>query len=452
MKLWQKHKTVTDSRIEIFTVGQDRQMDVYLACADVLTNLAHSYMLARCGLMTMEEARNVHTELKTFIPAIEAGSFALSPEIEDVHSQMELWLTERLGDTGKKMHTARSRNDQVLTDIKLFLRREILDLGALVEHLGMVLLEQAEKNKDIIIPGYTHFQAAMFSSAGLWFSAFAENFADDLIVLKQALDVINQNPLGSGAGYGSTFPIDRELTTRLLGFSGLHINSIHAQLQRGKSEWLMANTLATLAHTTSILAYDLCLFNSQNFGFVDLPENFTTGSSIMPHKKNPDVFELIRAKSNYLKSLPGQIQSVISNLPSGYHRDFQILKEILFPSINLMKEILSMLIYAIPHIQFRTEILTNPIYRYLDSVNQIQQLVTQGHSFRSAYDTITRQIIDQTYQPGDSPGEYSHQGSLGQLNLAEIKGKLNSRYAALETIRFNEIEQALIEGLHFQAN
>ncbi len=448
MKLWQKHKSVTDDKIEAFTVGQDREMDLHLAFADILTNMAHSFMLAQCGLMSMEEAKNIHTVLKSYLTGIEGGTFRMSPNVEDVHSQIEGWLTDKLGETGKKIHTARSRNDQVLTDIKLYLRHEILELGDLVKQLGLILLEQADRYKETLIPGYTHFQAAMYSSGGLWFSSFAENLADDLIVLKQTFEVINQNPLGSGAGYGSTFSIDRELTTTLLGFNGLHINSIHAQLQRGKTEWLMATSLATIAHTTAILAYDLCLFNSQNFAFVELPENFTTGSSIMPHKKNPDVFELIRAKSNQIKSIPVQIQSIISNLPSGYHRDFQILKEILFPAIGLMKDVISMLSYAIPKILFRQDILTSPIYKYLDSVNQIQNMVSQGTSFRSAYESISSQIQQHTYRSGSS-GEYSHTGSLGKLCLEDIKTKLMIRYDAFEANRIRQIEESLIEGAHF---
>lgn len=450
MKLWQKHKSITDARIEDFTVGLDREMDLHLAYADVLTNMAHSYMLGRCGLMEMDEAKRIHAELKSFLPAIESGQFRLSPDVEDIHSQIEAWLTDKFGETGKKIHTARSRNDQVLTDLKIYLRHEILELGDQIKQLGLILLDQADRSKKSLIPGYTHFQAAMFSSGGLWFSSFAENLADDLVVLKQILEVINQNPLGSGAGYGSTFAIDRAITTTLLGFGGLHINSIHAQLQRGKTEWLMSTGLAAIAQTISVLAYDLCLFNSQNFAFVELPENFTTGSSIMPHKRNPDVFELIRAKSNQLKGLPVQIQSVISNLPSGYHRDFQILKELLFPAITLTKDVLSMVTYAMPKVIFRQDILTNPIYKYLDSVNQIQHLVSQGMSFRSAYESISKQIQQKTYQPGNC-GEYTHLGSLGNLGLEDIKTKLITRFNALEAPRFRQIEEALIAGAHFTA-
>src|SRR5881394_3733401 len=391
MKLWQKDKASL-KEVETFTVGKDREMDMYLAAFDVLGSLAHIQMLESVGLLTKNELAQLQQELKNIYKQIEKGEFRLQDDVEDIHSQVELLLTQKLGDVGKKIHAARSRNDQVLVDIKLFLRNEIEELVKIVQPFFELLQSQSEKYKDHLLPGYTHLQLAMPSSFGLWFGAYAESLVDDLITLKAAYDIVNKNPLGSAAGYGSSFPINRTLTTKLLGFDDLNYNVVYAQMGRGKAERIVAQSLANVADTLSKLSMDACLYLNQNFGFISFPPELTTGSSIMPHKKNPDVFELIRSHCNRIKALPNEIMLMTTNLPSGYHRDLQLIKEHLFPAFKTLRECMQMAGLMLSNVEVKRDILADEKYKYLFTVEEVNRLVLQGMPFRDAYKKVGMDI------------------------------------------------------------
>lgn len=421
MKLWQKNYQV-DQEIERFTVGQDRELDVALAPYDIQGSLAHIKMLCKIGLLETDELAQLEKALKRLYTIVEAGDFVIEPGIEDVHSQVEHWLTKELGEVGKKIHSGRSRNDQVLVDLKLYLRTEIRALITSIEELFGTLIQLSEQHKDKLMPGYTHLQVAMVSSFGLWFGAYAESLVDDLQQWQSTFKIINQNPLGSAAGYGSSFPLDRKLTTALLGFNDLNYNVVHAQMGRGKSELFMAFSLAGTAHTLGKMAMDICLFINQNFNFIAFPDELTTGSSIMPHKKNPDVFEIIRGRCNQLISLPAQVSMLTTNLPSGYHREFQLLKEVIFPAIHSLKDCLGIATYALQQIQIKEDILAEDKYRYLYSVEEVNKEVLSGTPFRDAYKIIGEQIADGSFDPQREVA-HTHEGSLGNLCLPEIQAK-----------------------------
>jgi argininosuccinate lyase len=415
-KLWSKAGTNTSALIEAFTVGRDKEFDILLAEYDVLGSLAHTEMLASVGLLSKEDLGLIHKELNNILAEIRAGSFTIDKDIEDVHSQVEWLLTSRIGEAGKKIHSGRSRNDQVAVDIKLYLRAQVLALKDEVAQLFDLLIKLSQQYKDKLLPGYTHLQIAMPSSFGLWFGAYAESLVDDLEVLAAAYQVADKNPLGSGAGYGSSFPLNRTMTTELLHFRTLNYNSVYAQMSRGKTEKIVAMGLATIAATLSKLAMDCCLYINQNFGFISFPPELTTGSSIMPHKKNPDVFELIRAKSNRIQSTPNELTLLINNLPSGYHRDLQLTKEILFPAIEEEKACLQMTRLMLSHIEIKDNILEDSKYKYLFSVEAVNELVNKGIPFREAYKEIGNQIdrgefhFDHLRQL-----HHTHEGSIGNL-------------------------------------
>ncbi len=438
MKLWQKSYTV-DQQIEAFTIGQDRELDRYLAPYDILGSLAHIRMLEKIGLLSAQELEQLSAKLKQLYQKAVDGSLAIEEGVEDIHSQVELLLTRELGEAGKKIHAGRSRNDQVLVDLRLYFRAELKDIVELTERLFTTLIQLAERRRHILLPGYTHFQAAMPSSFGLWFSAYAESLVDDLRLLQAVYHTINQNPLGSAAGYGASFPLDRSLTTRLLGFEDLSYNVVHAQMGRGKTELFLSYALAALAHTLGKLAADVVLYVSQNFAFLSFPDELTTGSSIMPHKKNPDVFELIRARCNQLQSLPVQVSQLTASLPSGYHRDFQLLKESVFPAIQHLKDCLGILAYALPQAEANPLILEDERYQYLFSVEVVNELVLRGVPFREAYRQVGRQIEEGQFEP---PGElrHTHEGSLGNLCLEEIGRKMEK---VLEGFPFEKVEEAV---------
>lgn len=422
MKLWQKEGTSVLELVERFTVGRDREFDLLLARYDVEGSIAHVTMLGEVGLLSKAEAEDAVAALQEILKDIEAGNFKIEDGIEDVHSQVEYLLTQRIGETGKKIHSGRSRNDQVAVDIKLFLRAEILKIKTSVTPLFQLLLQQSEAHKDTLLPGYTHFQIAMPSSFGLWFGAYAESLVDDLEVLAAAYAVANKNPLGSGAGYGSSFPLNRTRTTELLQFAALNYNSVYAQMTRGKGEKIVAYGLSTLAATLGKLAMDCCLYLSQNFGFISFPPQLTTGSSIMPHKKNPDVFELVRAKCNRIQSLPNELTLLLTNLPSGYHRDLQLTKEILFPAFGELQACMELTVLMLSNIEIKKGILDDPKYKYLFSVEAVNELVNNGVPFREAYQQIGNQIEAGTFQFDASKGlHHTHEGSMGNLNTAEIR-------------------------------
>jgi argininosuccinate lyase len=414
LKLWQKEGVTTSEQIERFTVGRDREMDQYLAPFDVLGNLAHAQMLETIGLLTPDELTALQAELKTIYRQTQDSQFTIEDGVEDVHSQVELMLTRTLGDTGKKIHSGRSRNDQVLVDLKLFTRDRLWQVAEAVRQVFDQLIRRSEQHKDDLLPGYTHLQIAMPSSFGLWFGAYAEALADDMLTLQTAYRLSNRNPLGSGAGYGSSFPLNRTMTTELLGFEGMHVNVVYAQMSRGKTEQTALTAMAAVAATISRMAMDICLYNSQNFGFLVLPDALTTGSSIMPHKKNPDVAELLRAKTNRLKALPMEVTLVMSNLPSGYHRDMQLLKEILMPAFDELLDCLEITNYMLEHLQVRTNLLEDPKYDLLFSVERVNELVLQGVPFREAYQTVGKEIAAHSYQPPRTL-HHSHEGSIGNL-------------------------------------
>jgi argininosuccinate lyase len=421
MKLWQKENTSTSELIEKFTVGRDKEFDILLAKYDVQGSIAHVTMLGEVGLMTKEEAAIAVKALEQIADEISNGQFAISNDVEDVHSQVEFLLTERIGDIGKKIHSGRSRNDQVAVDIKLYLRAEILAIKEEVKELFDLLIAQSEKYQDVLLPGYTHLQIAMPSSFGLWFGAYAESFVDDLEMLAAAYRVTNKNPLGSGAGYGSSFPLNRKRTTELLSFETLNYNSVYAQMTRGKTEKVVAMGISCIAATLSKLSMDCCLYLNQNFGFISFPTELTTGSSIMPHKKNPDVFELIRAKCNRIQSLPNEITLLINNLPSGYHRDLQLTKEILFPAIEELKSCLQLSVLMLSNIQVKQSILADEKYTYLFSVEAVNGLVNKGISFREAYKQVGEQIEKGAFDfYTKKPLAHTHQGSINNLCNGEI--------------------------------
>ena len=412
-KLWEKNVTV-NTDVEAYTVGRDREMDMYLARFDVLGSLAHITMLESVGLLTADELKALTAELRDIYTVIERGDFTIEPDVEDVHSQVELMLTRRLGDTGKKIHSGRSRNDQVLVDLKLFMRQRIEDVTRAVASLFSTLLDQSERYKDVLMPGYTHLQVAMPSSFGLWFGAYAESLVDDLTVLQAAYRVADRNPLGSAAGYGSSFPLDRSMTTRLLGFGSMNYNAVYAQMGRGKTERIVAQALGSIAATVGKLAYDACLFNSQNFGFIKLPDQYTTGSSIMPHKKNPDVFELTRAKCNKIQALPYEITLITNNLPSGYFRDLQLVKENFLPAFDSLIDILTMVERMVAEIKVNRDILDDPRYDLMFSVEEVNRLVAAGMPFRDAYKKVGLDIENGKFIPQKSV-HHTHEGSIGNL-------------------------------------
>lgn len=424
-KIWQKDNSKTNDLVTKFTVGKDLDFDDRLAKYDVLGSIAHAKMLAEVGLIRLDEEQAIVAVLEEVLSEIEKETFEIDKTAEDIHSQIENILIEKLGETGKKIHTARSRNDQVLTDIKLFLIDEIREITDLTDSFFQILKDKANLHKDVLLPGYTHLQVAMPSSFGLWFGAYAESLVDDLELLFATKNIINKNPLGSAAGYGSSFPIDRESTTYKLGFRTLNHNVVYAQMTRGKSEKLLANSLSVLAGTLSKFSYDVCLYLSQNFDFISFPKEFTTGSSIMPHKKNPDIFELVRARCNRIQALPNELILVTNNLPSGYHRDLQLTKEILFPAIDSLKECLEILIYTLPNIEVKDNILDDEKYKYIFSVEKINEEVKNGKSFRDAYIQIGQEIENGLFEYDYKELNHSHQGSLGNLCLDEIEYQFN---------------------------
>jgi argininosuccinate lyase len=439
MKLWDKGFEI-DGRIERFTVGKDRELDLMLAPFDVLGTMAHVRMLESRGLLSPEELSLLLPELQAIYRSAEEGNFVIEEGIEDVHSQVEFLLTQKLGDVGKKVHSGRSRNDQVLVDIKLFIRDRMIRTVGKTVTLFRTLQRRSEEGKDILMPGYTHFQVAMPSSFGLWFGAYAESLVNDLSVLRGAWDVVDRNPLGSAAGYGSSFALDREMTTRLLGFSGMDVNSVYAQMGRGKTERIVASAYASLAETLSRFAMDCCLFNSQNFGFITLPASLTTGSSIMPHKKNPDVFELIRAKCNRLMAVPGMIRSITSNLPSGYSRDMQETKEVFFPIFDLMDDILDITDFAVSSMELTEGLMDNPLYRNAFSVEAVNREVLAGVPFRDAYKKVGKEIMDGTFSFDGSELAHTHEGSVGNLCNDRIAGRMEE---VVGSFPFERVRSAL---------
>ena len=431
--------------IERFTVGRDREMDLYLAKHDVMGSMAHITMLESIGLLTKEELTQLLAELKNIYAEAERGEFVIEDGVEDVHSQVELMLTRRLGDVGKKIHSGRSRNDQVLLDLKLFTRTQLKEVAEAVEQLFDVLILQSERYKEVLMPGYTHLQIAMPSSFGLWFGAYAESLVDDMLFLQAAFKMCNRNPLGSAAGYGSSFPLDRTMTTRLLGFDSLNYNVVYAQMGRGKLERNVAFALATIAGTISKLAFDACMFNSQNFGFIKLPDQFTTGSSIMPHKKNPDVFELTRAKCNKLQGLPQQIILISNNLPSGYFRDLQIIKEVFLPAFDELKDCLRMVTHMMREVKVNEHILDDDKYSLLFSVEEVNRRVLAGMPFRDAYKQVGLDIEAGKFIPSKSVN-HTHEGSIGNLCNESITAMMRSVIGSFSFERMNEAEKKLIHG------
>ena len=437
MKLWEKNFEI-NKEIERFTVGRDRDMDLYLAKYDVLGSMAHITMLESIGLLTKEELNALLAELRNIYAVCESGDFVIEDDVEDVHSQVELMLTRKLGDMGKKIHSGRSRNDQVLVDLKLFTRHELREIVDGVKTLFDELIAKSNQYKDILMPGYTHMQIAMPSSFGLWFGAYAESFADDMLFLQAAYRLTNRNPLGSAAGYGSSFPLNRQMTTDLLGFDSMDYNVVYAQMGRGKMERNVAFAMASVAGTLAKMAYDACLFNSQNFSFVKLPKECTTGSSIMPHKKNPDVFELIRAKSNKLQALPQQVTLIMNNLPVGYFRDLQIIKEVFLPAFDELKDCLNMAAYIINKMEVNEHILDNPMYDPIFSVEEVNRLATNGMPFRDAYKKVGLEIEAGEFR-ADHNIHHTHEGSIGNLCNDRITALMDK---TLSDFHFNRVEEA----------
>ena len=441
-KLWEKSVQV-NQEIERFTVGRDREMDIYLAKHDVLGSMAHITMLESIGLLQKEELAQLLAELKQIYALAERGEFFIEEGVEDVHSQVELMLTRKLGDVGKKIHSGRSRNDQVLLDLKLFTRAQIKEIAEETEELFHVLIAQSERYKDVLMPGYTHLQIAMPSSFGLWFGAYAESLVDDMLFLQAAFKMCNRNPLGSAAGYGSSFPLDRAMTTRLLGFDSMNYNVVYAQMGRGKMERNVAFAMATLAGTLAKLAYDACLFNSQNFGFVKLPDECTTGSSIMPHKKNPDVFELTRAKCNKLQSLPQHIMMIANNLPSGYFRDLQIIKEVFLPAFQELKDCLRMTTYIMNRIRVNEHILDDDKYSPIFSVEEVNRLAREGMPFRDAYKKVGLDIEAGRFIPNKQV-RHTHEGSIGNLCNDRIADLMRQVVDGFNFVRMEQAEKELL--------
>jgi argininosuccinate lyase len=424
MKLWQKDNTNTAALVEAFTVGRDKEFDLLLAKHDVVGSIAHVTMLGDAGIMSKEEVMQAVDGLESILHLIQEDRFVIEEGVEDVHSQVEKMLTEKIGEAGKKIHTGRSRNDQVATDIKLFLKENVLEIKEAVNQLFNTLIKKSEVNQHKLLPGYTHLQAAMPSSAGLWLSAYAEALIDDLELLSAAYQVVNKNPLGSGAGYGSSFPLNRKQTTSLLGFKTLHWNSINAQMSRGKTERFVAMALAAIGATISRFSMDCCLYMNEQFGFIRMPDEWTTGSSLMPHKKNPDVFELIRAKGNRLQSIPNELALLLSNLTSGYHRDVQLTKEILFPAIHEIKSCLNVLTKAIEVMEVKDNILNDPKFNLLFSVEAVNKLVNAGVPFRDAYREIGNTIQEGSFSFTRETLQHTHEGSIGNLCLDAIQKEM----------------------------
>ncbi len=442
MKLWSKGKKL-DKMIEDFTTGKDRELDLLLAEYDVIASVAHVIMLESVGLLSAEESRDLVKALKKIYDQITTGNFSISKTAEDIHSEVETQLTELLGDTGKKVHTGRSRNDQVLTDLHLFIRDKIREIVKEIQKLTGNILHLSERYKDYMIPGYTHFQAAMPSSFGLWFGSFAETLSDDLLILHAAYRIINQNPLGSGAGFGTSLPINRQLTTDLLGFDNLRYNSMHAMNARGKSELITVQALSAIASTVGKYAGDVCLFMSGNFNFIDLPGKFLTGSSIMPHKRNPDIFELVRATCSSIQALPGEISLISNNLPSGYHRDYQVMKEHFLPVFEKLTGCLRIMDYVFPELIIKKVDLTDEKYRYIFSVEKVNRLVMDGIPFREAYRKVADDIQQRKYSSSGHV-DYTHEGSIGNLCNDKISEKINQR---IQMFEFEKWEKAIEELL-----
>ena len=440
-KLWDKGFS-TAQEIERFTVGRDREMDLYLAESDVMGSMAHITMLESIGLLTSDELKTLLHELRAIRKEILEGKFTIEEGVEDVHSQIELMLTRRLGDMGKKIHSGRSRNDQVLVDLKLFTRRQLQLVAEDVRTLFRELQAQSERYKQVLMPGYTHLQVAMPSSFGLWFGAYAESLVDDMMFLQAAFRMANRNPLGSAAGYGSSFPLNRTMTTQLLGFESMDYNVVYAQMGRGKMERNVAFALASVAGTLSKLAFDACLFNSQNFAFVKLPDECTTGSSIMPHKKNPDVFELTRAKCNKIQALPQQIMLIMNNLPSGYFRDLQIIKEVFLPCFQELRDCLSMVTYIIQRIKVNEHILDDPRYDLMFSVEEVNRLATEGMPFRDAYKKVGMDIQAGHFKPRKEV-HHTHEGSIGNLCNEEIRALMDEVWNGFHFEQMEEAERQL---------
>ncbi|MFY0598389.1 MAG: argininosuccinate lyase [Cyclobacteriaceae bacterium] len=438
MKLWQKSIDV-DKKIDSFTVGDDRELDLLLAPFDILGSIAHIKMLESIDLLTKPELESLTGELKNLYQVAIKGEFVINDGVEDVHSQVEFILTEKLGEVGKKIHSGRSRNDQVLVDLKMYFRWEIEEIVKMVDQLFHTLIGLSDKYKNVLIPGYTHMQVAMPSSFGLWFGAYAESLSDDLHVLKAAYEIANKNPLGSAAGYGSSFPLDREMTTQLLGFDQPNYNVVYSQMTRGKTEKALANAVAAVSSTLAKMSMDICLYMGQNFGFLTFPDDLTTGSSIMPHKKNPDVFELIRGRSNQLQALPNEISLLLTNLPSGYHRDLQGLKERLFPGIQSLKDCLMIADFALNQIVIKDEIVNDPKYDYLFTVELVNQLVLEGMPFRDAYKEVGQRVEEGTYQPNRNVN-HTHLGSLGNLGNEQI---VEHQKRELEKFPFGKVSESI---------
>ncbi len=443
-KLWEKNVQV-DHEVDVFTVGRDREMDLYLAKYDVLGSMAHITMLEKIGLLEADELKQLLAELRKVYAIAETGQFVIEDGIEDVHSQVELMLIRQLGDMGKKIHSGRSRNDQVLVDLKLYTRAEIQELVRLVQDLFDELQQQSERYKEVLLPGYTHLQIAMPSSFGLWFGAYAESLTDDMLLLQAAYRICNRNPLGSAAGYGSSFPLNRQLTTELLGFDSMDYNVVYAQMGRGKMERTVAFALASIAGTLSKLAFDACMFNSQNFGFIKLPDQFTTGSSIMPHKKNPDVFELTRAKCNKIQGLPNQITLICNNLPSGYFRDLQIIKEVFLPSFDDLKDCLRMVTYMMREIKVNEHILDDDKYSLLFSVEEVNRRVLAGVPFRDAYKQVGLAIEAGEFV-ADKQVCHTHEGSIGNLCNSEIVALMQKAVEGFHFERMNAAVNSLLQN------
>jgi len=437
-KLWQKNSKVATS-VEQFTIGNDQAMDLYLAAYDVLGSIAHTTMLSEVGLLTKAEQVQLKKALVEIYILVQSGNFKLADGVEDIHSQVEMLLTEKLGDIGKKIHSARSRNDQVLVDLKLFLRAELIALSKAVQSLFALLQEKSEQYKDDLLPGYTHLQLAMPSSFGLWLGAYAESLVDDMTMLQAAYKIVNKNPLGSAAGYGSSFPINRTRTTELLGFESLNYNVVYAQMGRGKAERVTAMALANFADSLARLSMDACLFMNQNFGFIKFPEELTTGSSIMPHKKNPDVFELIRSYCNRIKALPNEIMMMTTNLPSGYHRDLQLLKEHLFPAFQQLKNCIEMTSLMIQNMEVKKGLLEDPKYQFLFSVEEVNKLVNAGMPFRDAYKKIGLDIEAGQFTYSTQVA-HTHEGSIGNLCTTQIATAMANVVKAME---FTKVEQQI---------
>ena len=442
MKLWEKNFEI-NQEIERFTVGRDREMDLYLAKYDVLGSMAHITMLESIGLLDKEELPLLLAELRNIYELCERGEFVIEDDMEDVHSQVEMMLTRKLGDMGKKIHSGRSRNDQVLVDLKLFTRQQLTDIVQEVQVLFDELILKSELYKEVLMPGYTHLQVAMPSSFGLWFGAYAESLADDMLFLQAAYRMTNRNPLGSAAGYGSSFPLNRSMTTQLLGFDSMNYNVVYAQMGRGKMERNVAFAIASVAGTLAKMAFDACLFNSQNFSFVKLPKECTTGSSIMPHKKNPDVFELIRAKSNKLQALPQQVTLIMNNLPVGYFRDLQIIKETFLPAFDELKDCLQMVAYIINKMEVNKHILDNPMYDPMFSVEEVNRLAAAGMPFRDAYKKVGLDIEAGTFVPNKDI-HHTHEGSMGNLQNDAIKALMENTIRDFHFERVTEAENKLL--------